>query len=72
MDISILPHAASAPTTAALKFMLDQIVGCVFWQAAYCSISEPYRQGLFKGPQGQKLSMQAQVGLRAARLAPAS
>jgi hypothetical protein len=39
---------AVAPGTsivlAAGKFTLDQVVGCLLWQAAYMSISEPYRQ----------------------------
>jgi hypothetical protein len=26
------------------KFTLDQVVGCILWQLAYLSISEPYRQ----------------------------
>eukprot|EP00775_Hariotina_reticulata_P009643 gene9643-9803_t len=39
---------AIAPGTsivlAAGKFTLDQVIGCVLWQAAYLSISEPYRR----------------------------
>lgn len=29
---------------AAAKFAVDQVVGCVLWQAAYFAISEPYRR----------------------------
>lgn len=28
----------------AAKFAVDQVVGCVLWQAAYMCISEPYRR----------------------------
>lgn len=31
---------------AAGKFTLEQVVCCALWQAAYCSISEPYRNKL--------------------------
>lgn len=30
----------------AAKFTADQVVGCIIWQAAYLSISEPYRAAL--------------------------
>lgn len=34
---------------AAGKFTLDQVVGCVIWQAAYISICESYRHRLQQG-----------------------
>lgn len=38
--------AGASLLLAAGKFTLDQVVGCVLWQAAYLTISEPYRNTL--------------------------
>lgn len=47
---------AAAPGTgaalAAGKFVVDQLVGCVLWQAAYLAISEPYRAGMTRVAHG--------------------
>jgi hypothetical protein len=45
LDISLFscnPHTAFALSS---KFLLDQVLGCLIWQAAYISISESYRRG---------------------------
>lgn len=36
----------SGLVAGAAKFTADQVVGCIIWQAAYLSISEPYRAAL--------------------------
>eukprot|EP00878_Enallax_costatus_P000730 GHUV01000843.1.p1 GENE.GHUV01000843.1~~GHUV01000843.1.p1 ORF type:complete len:174 (+),score=15.03 GHUV01000843.1:194-715(+) len=41
---AVLPGASFL--LAAGKFTLDQVVGCILWQAAYLAISEPYRTTL--------------------------
>lgn len=43
MDLAILPHAATSPVAVGTKFLLDQVLGCVFWQVAYLSINPTYR-----------------------------
>jgi hypothetical protein len=45
---------------AAGKFTLDQIVGCVVWQAAYMAISEPYRRTFVQFLQAQQQQQQQQ------------
>ena len=45
LDLSLFscnPHTAFALSS---KFFLDQVLGCLIWQAAYICISESYRQG---------------------------
>lgn len=42
------------------KFTFDQIVGCVLWQAAYMSISEPYRRTFVQFVQSQQQQQQQQ------------
>lgn len=41
MDIA---WPGSGVLLAAGKFTLDQVVGCLLWQVAYLTISEPYRE----------------------------
>eukprot|EP00879_Flechtneria_rotunda_P000996 GHRR01001130.1.p1 GENE.GHRR01001130.1~~GHRR01001130.1.p1 ORF type:complete len:164 (+),score=10.13 GHRR01001130.1:275-766(+) len=41
---AIAPGASFLLTAG--KFTLDQVVGCVAWQAAYLTISQPYKQSL--------------------------
>lgn len=48
MDFTILPGHPHSPVTIAVKFVLDQVWGCVLWQASYLSISKPYRQAAFE------------------------
>lgn len=75
MDAHLLPQAAGAPALQAAKFLLDQIVGCLFWQAAYLSIVPSYRasaQQLVEAT-SNKLTAQRQVLLLRSKalLAPA-
>jgi hypothetical protein len=51
---------------AAGKFTLDQIVGCVVWQAAYMAISEPYRRTFVQFLQAQQQQQQQQAALTVA------
>ncbi|EFJ41507.1 hypothetical protein VOLCADRAFT_84089 [Volvox carteri f. nagariensis] len=44
MDLAVMPSAGSSPVAVAVKFLLDQVVGCFIWQAAYLSINPSYRQ----------------------------
>jgi hypothetical protein len=43
---------------AAGKFTLDQLVGCVVWQAAYMAISEPYRRTFMQFVQDKQQQQQ--------------
>ena len=46
-DAAAAPSAVGAPAAlAAGKFVADQAVGCVVWQAAYCAICPWYREML--------------------------
>lgn len=63
MDVHLLPQAAGTPALEAAKFLLDQIVGCLFWQSAYISIVPSYRasaQQLIDGT-ATKLSAHGEV-----------
>ncbi|KAG2498267.1 hypothetical protein HYH03_004016 [Edaphochlamys debaryana] len=44
MDVAILPQQATSPVALSIKFLLDQVVGCFIWQAAYLSINPAYRR----------------------------
>lgn len=44
MDLSILPSHPHSPVALGVKFVLDQVLGCVLWQASYLTICAPYRQ----------------------------
>lgn len=43
MDLNILPHNPTGAAALSIKFTLDQVLGCIIWQIAYCSICESYR-----------------------------
>lgn len=51
---------------AAGKFTLDQLVGCVVWQAAYMAISEPYRRTFVQFVQDKQQQQQPQAALAVA------
>lgn len=46
LDSTVFAANPNSPVAHTLKFVLDQIVGCVIWQAAYCTIHPPYKRGL--------------------------
>lgn len=38
----------TTPLLAAAKFVIDQVVGCALWQAAYCALHAGYRTTLLE------------------------
>lgn len=45
LDLAVFSAGPNSAFALTAKFILDQVLGCLIWQAAYLSISEPYRQG---------------------------
>lgn len=41
-----LAAPGTAPLLVAAKFTVEQVVGCVLWQAAYCALHDRYRATL--------------------------
>ncbi|KAG2451175.1 hypothetical protein HYH02_003782 [Chlamydomonas schloesseri] len=75
MDVTILPSAATSPLALGVKFLLDQVVGCIFWQAAYITINPAYRRSAVALLESSSVMLETQsqrLGLRPAHHAVAS
>lgn len=48
MEKNILPKTPASRLAVSVKFSLDQVLGCVLWQAALLTISEPYRRATLR------------------------
>jgi hypothetical protein len=62
-------NAAAPGSSAGLnaaKWVLDQAVGCVLWQAAYMAVSEPYRRTLLAHVATQRQQQRCATGAAAA------
>lgn len=59
MDATILPSNPHGILATSIKFTLDQLIGCVFWQCAYCVIHPPYQATLTEALGGLSTSAQA-------------
>lgn len=46
MDANVMTSNPNGLAAVSVKFTLDQVVGCILWQVAYCTIHPPYREAL--------------------------
>ena len=44
MDVAIYSSNPNTALALSVKFVSDQVVGCLLWQLAFLSLNSPYRQ----------------------------
>lgn len=68
MDTAVYAANPNAPLAVGVKFISDQIVGCILWQLAFLSIHPPYRQSALQLVRGAQTSIASRRELLVQRL----